>query len=218
VKGEKGGGEIKLMTEKRVLKMSVFTLRGANIVILAKQYNPSIATKDWLDRKGIIREADIINFVHTPPFSLVETSDFSLVVDFNRLQISVKKINLENINILPKIAETYTNSLPETPYKSIGFNFSYSIVGERSIKDILCLDEEKIVNIYPGDYRLGMSVHTNFRDYMMRLNIQPSNGELIADFNFHFELSSFEVIRTKLGEYQDLMTNAKENLGRLFNE
>jgi len=196
--------------------MSIFRLRGANIVILAKDYNPSIATKDWLDRKGVIREAEVINFVHTPPFSLVETIDFSLVVDLNRLQISVKKINPENIETLPKIAEAYTMNLPETPYKNIGFNFIYSIVGGRSIKDILLLNEDKISNIYPDDYRLGITVYTKFRDFLMRMNIQPTNGELVADFNFHFELSNFEEIKSKLGEYSDLMAKAEENLGRLF--
>ena len=30
-----------------------------------KDYNPSIATKDWLDRKGVIREAEVINLIHT---------------------------------------------------------------------------------------------------------------------------------------------------------
>ena len=198
--------------------MSVFTLRGANIVILAKNYNPSIATKDWLDRKGVIKEAAVINFVHTPPFSLVETNDFSLVVDLNRLQISVKKINSDNIETLPKIVEAYTNNLPETPCKTIGFNFSYSIAGERNIKDILCLDEEKIANIYSDDYRLGMTVHTKFRDFMMRITIQPSNGELTAEFNFQFELSNFEEIKTKLGEYSDLITKTEGDLGGLFNE
>jgi len=196
--------------------MSIFRLRGANIVILAKDYNPSIATKDWLDRKGVIREAEVINFVHTPPFSLVETNDFSFVVDLNRLQISVRKINPENIETLPKITEAYTKNLPETPYKDIGFNFIYSIVGGRSIKDVLWLDEEKIANIYPDDYRLGITVYTKFRDFLMRINIQHADGELTADFNFHFELSNFEEIKSKLEEYSDLMAKAEENLGCLF--
>jgi len=198
--------------------MSGTALRGANIVILAKNYNPSIVTKDWLDRKGIIKKDAVINFVHTPPFSLVETDDFSLVVDLDRLQISVKKINSENIEKLPKLIEDYTNNLPETPYETIGFNFSYGIPGERSIQDILCLDKERIANIYPDDYRLGMTIHTKFRDFLVRVNVQPSNGELIADFNFQFKLNNSEEIKTKLGEYSDLMTKIEEDLGGLFNE
>ena len=78
-----------------------FTLSGTNIVILARNYNPSIVSKEWLYEKNIVRET-VTNFVHTPPLSVVETGHISFVLDDNRLQISLKSIITENIETLPK--------------------------------------------------------------------------------------------------------------------
>jgi hypothetical protein len=78
-----------------------FTLSGTNIVILARNYNPSIVSKEWLYEKNIVRET-VTNFVHTPPLSVVETERISFVLDENRLQISLKSITTDSIESLPK--------------------------------------------------------------------------------------------------------------------
>ena len=119
--------------------MGNFSLSGANVVILAKNHNPSIVSKEWLVQKKIIEEP-VVSFVHTPAFSVVEADNFRLVVDPDRLQISVKNFDPKNIENLPKITDNYVNQLPETPYTAIGFNYSYRVATEkRDLKDIFLL-------------------------------------------------------------------------------
>jgi len=179
------------------MKTGDYSLSGANIVILAKNHNPSIVTKEWLAQKEIIKE-DIVNFTHTPLFSLVETTNFNLIVDPNRLQISVKKVIPENIENLPKIIETYITKLPETPYAAIGFNYSYRItMGGRSLKDIFSFDDKILRKIFSNDYRLGVTVHFTVRDFVVQVNLQPPNEELKANLNFHFGSENSEEIKKR---------------------
>jgi hypothetical protein len=199
------------------MKTGDFSLSGANIVILAKNHNPSIVTKEWLAQKEIIKEG-IVNFTHTPLFSLVETTNFNLIVDPNRLQISVKKAIPENIENLPKIIETYITKLPETPYTAIGFNYSYRItMGGRSLKDIFSFDDKILRKIFSNDYRLGVTVHFTVRDFVVQVNLQPPNEELKANLNFHFESENSEEIKKKVEEYSELKKKAEEILEGLFN-
>jgi len=102
---------------------------SANIVILASNYNPSIVSKEWLYQKGIFTET-VRNFVHTPVFALVESEGFGLVVDEERLQITVRKVTQDSLNASASIAEKFVSILPETPYKSIGLNYRYTFPRE----------------------------------------------------------------------------------------
>ena len=52
---------------------------------------PGIVSKDWLNQKGILTE-DSINDINTPEFSLVETVNYSLQIDPQRLNIGPKTV------------------------------------------------------------------------------------------------------------------------------
>ena len=102
------------------------SLRVANIVILANTHNPSIISKEWLKEREVIEEA-VVNFTHTPVFSIVETNNFLFIVNPDRLEISIKSTTTENMENLPRIVKKYINRLPETPYTAIGFNYIYHV-------------------------------------------------------------------------------------------
>jgi hypothetical protein len=198
------------------MKMGDFSLSGTNIVILAKNHNPSIVTKEWLAQKEIIEE-EVVNFTHTPLFSLVETANFNLIVDPNRLQISVKETIPENIENLPKIIKTYITKLPETPYTAMGVNYSYRItMGGRSLRDIFSFDDKILRKTFSNDYRLGITVHFTFSDFVVSVNLQPSNEELTADLNFHFISKNPEEIKRRVEVYSELKNKAEEILEGLF--
>ena len=99
------------------------SLRRANIVVLANSYNPSIVSRDWVLSRQLLSEP-IGDFVHTPAFSLIQNNNFSLAVDMNRLQLSVKEPNPENMKLMPQIIKKFFILLPETPYRAMGFNFT----------------------------------------------------------------------------------------------
>jgi hypothetical protein len=129
---------------------SNFSLATANIVVLARSFNPSIISKEWLYNKNIIKDS-IKNFVHTPVLSFVETDILSLVVESERAQISLKNTSTENIEALAKITEKLVSILPETPYVSVGFNYDFLLRKEvdnirRELDEIKKrMPEEKVV-------------------------------------------------------------------------
>jgi hypothetical protein len=196
-----------------------FSLEGTNVVILATHHNPSIASKEWLKQRRIIEE-NISKFVHAPVFSLVETDNFTFLVDTTRLQLSVKNISPENIENLPKIAERYISQLPETPYTAIGFNYTYSITPEAgSLKVIFSPNDKKFKELFSENYQLGGTIRFKFEGFIVKLNFQPPflpDEKLNADFNFHFDSKNIEAIKKKLRMYPENKKKAEEILGGLF--
>lgn len=194
------------------------SLGGANIVILAKNHNPTIVSKEWLTQKKIIG-GDIVNFAHTPAFSVVETDIFGFIVDPERLQISVKKDIPENIENLPKVAKTYISELPETPYTAIGFNYLYEVITKQSLKNILSPNDEKFKRLFSEDYQLGGNIRFRFEDFLVRINFKPVNDErIVADFNFHFNSEDIGEIIEKIEMYNTIKRKSEEILEGLFSD
>lgn len=198
--------------------MDKISLKNINIVILAKNHNPSIVCKDWLMQRKIIEE-NIINFIHTQPLSFVETTNFNLVVDLERIQISVKEITPKNIETLQKMTENYVSNLPETPYTAIGFNFVYHITANKEImKDIFVLNEEKFKKLFSENYQIGGKIIFEWNGFKITLSIQPqSQDEFITNINFHTDIKGAEGIKNKLKVFHDVRKKTEEILGGLFN-
>jgi hypothetical protein len=195
-----------------------FSLIEANIVVLAKNHNPSIVSKEWLIQNKIIDE-QVLNFAHLPVVSVIETNNFNLIVDQNKLQLRIKKISPENLKALPQIILEYIGKLPETPYTAIGLNFSYHLEAKaRKIKDILLIDDKRLIEHFSEDYTFGGIITFAFGDFIVKLTIQPINHkEIKVDFNFHFASNKKDKIIKKLFEYPDTKIKADEILGGLFN-
>lgn len=194
-----------------------FELIRANIVVLAKNHNPSIVSKEWLAQNKIIEE-QIISFTHLPVLSVIDTDNFKLVVDEDRLQLSIKKISPDNLKALPQIILKHINQLPETPYKAIGFNYFYRVgIGQENLKDVLLINDKRLMEIFSENYAFGGIIKFQFMDFMVTLTSHPtSNREITGEFNFHFEANNRDEIIKKLYEYPDTKKRAEEILGGLF--
>jgi hypothetical protein len=195
------------------------SLDSANIVILAKNHNPTIVSKEWLTQKEILT-GEIVSFVHTPAFSVTETDIFTFIVDPERLQISIKENISENIEILSKIAKAYITKLPETPYTAIGFNYLYNIATERkSLKNILSPNDEKFKNLFSEDYQLGGSIRFKFENFLVIINFRSENdGKIVADFNFNFNSEDVGKIIEKIETHATIKRKSEEILEELFND
>lgn len=192
------------------------SLKSANIVVIAKNHNPSIISKEWLSQNKIIEEK-VINFVHTPVFSVIETDNFNLIVDPDRLQVSVKKINSENINKLLEIVEKYTNQLPETPYTTLGFNYIYNVTSDKkNLKDLFSKNDKLFRSIFTEDYQIGGLINFDYGNFLVRAKLTQVNEGLTVDFNFHLELKTPTNIKEGLQHYFDLKKKAEKILGELF--
>lgn len=192
------------------------TLIKANVVITARSHNPTIVSKAWIVEKEIMKEP-IINFIHTPAFSMVEGNDFTIQADSSRLQISAKKVESDIVNKLPAVVESYVRSLPETPYTAIGFNFSYRVITEKSLRNLFSPDMEKFERAFSKEYKIGSMIRFNFENFIVTLNLIPEEQILIANFNFHFDIKreGREIIEN-LKFYRDAVKKAEGILEVLF--
>ncbi|MFU8796828.1 MAG: hypothetical protein ACNA7X_06025 [Dehalococcoidia bacterium] len=191
----------------------LFTLTGTNIVILAKNYNPSIISKEWLYKKNIVRET-VTNFVHTPPLSLVETEHTSFVLDDTRLQISLKGVTAERIESLPSVASRFVSCLPETPFVAVGFNYSYSVPAEHClVKALLAPNEAKLKQLFSKEYELGVIMSFAFKSFIVRMTAPPTVGKtthMTIDFNFHSDSQGPDEVKKKLELHPETVSRADD--------
>jgi hypothetical protein len=192
-----------------------FTLGAGNIVILARNYNPSIVSKEWLYEKNIVRET-VTNFIHTPPLSVVETERVSLVLDESRLQVSLKTINPESIEALPKIVTTFVSCLPETPFVAVGFNYTYYIARENSrMKTLFALDDTKLKELFSENCEVGLIVSFPFEEFVVRMSAPPARDEdsrVTIDFNFHSECHGDDAVKERLNLHSKTLRRTEEIL------
>ncbi len=199
------------------------SLIGANIIILAKNHNPSIISKEWLSQKNIIAD-NFINFTHTPAFSIVETESFSLVVDPDRLQLAVKGDIQNNIDALEQSILTYVQALPEVPYTAIGFNFLYNIEARKDIiKEILHPPDEIFNKLFSENYQLGGIIKFNSDGFLVTINLQPNinnneYNEIRADVNFNYLLVDSSKTSDIIEKHNQMKETSGNILERLFSE
>jgi hypothetical protein len=172
-------------------------LRRADIVIIASAHNPSIIAPQWLKDKSLIVE-EPLHFVNTPDISLFESESFSLVVDYQRLQITVKKQDKMSLGSLANIASNYVQLLPHIPYKSLGLNFVWAIEtdkGEKLPKIGLDINKSDLMSLFAGyDIDYGGIIYARKEPYMLKLVIEPQGkNTLIHNFNYHHELEDMSV-------------------------
>jgi len=174
---------------------------SANIVILASNYNPSIVSKEWLYQKGIFTET-VRNFVHTPVFALVESEDFGLAVDEERLQITVRKVTQDSLNASASIAEKFVDILPETPYKGIGLNYRYTFPREGyDLHTILSPNNAKLSELLSSTYGLGATVVFEFEKFIVTFTVSPSlvkEQQIRMNFNFHSNTANVGEVKERL--------------------
>lgn len=173
---------------------------NASIIVLASNYNPSIVSKEWLNKNKIFT-GQVNNFIHTPVLSVIENDDFNFVVDEQRLQVIVKKVVLENLKFAGEIIKRFTSILPETPYKGLGINFQYNIPEEKNdLGTLFTTNNDKAKEIFSSDYKLGTVVIFTFNGYIVNFSASPSATDLKIrlKFNFHSNVSSAEQIEEKL--------------------
>lgn len=203
-------------------------LTGANIVILASSFNPSIVSKEWLIRKGIAKDTPK-NFTHTPVFSFFESDNFSITLVPDRFQLEVRKINDANLKQLVPMAEKFASSLPETPYTAIGVNYLWQAEFEtkevinKILKGIFTFNWDKTKNIFKEqDVSLGSIVWLNYAGFLMKLSILPSletkKCYILCDFNYHANITGEVELKEMLSKSSDTFKHSNEIVNELLVE
>lgn len=176
----------------------------ANVVVLAESFNLSIFSQLWLVEHGIIRKEEIESgqaFL-SPVAVSISAPAFDFLVVPDRIQVAAKRVAPDSGELFCRIIKGITESLPETPYKAIGFNFHSVVrasdpnVGLAKTKELYLSSANPLADFYTSDdSRFGMYLSTtSIKNTRLRLDIKPSIDELgdfqALHFNFHYELEN----------------------------
>ena len=201
------------------------TLNGANIVVLARNHNPAIPSKDWLEKKQVIID-EPLNFANTPVFSFFETKNFALTVDQQKWQIVLKVVNQANIEALADITEKYLRALPETPYHAVGLNFQY--IGRPGkeencfeiLKSIFVSDKQKITSsINSVNFASGGLIYFDHGQFRVKIAVDPSlktKKDIAISFNYHLESKKIKEILSNLGKFKKCFQQSNDIANNLL--
>jgi len=193
----------------------VASLDQASIVVLAQNYNPSIVSKEWLQRKGVLT-GPVSNFVHAPPVSMVEGVELGLLLDENRLQLVLKQPRTENLDRLTGCANRFVEALPETPYTAVGLNFRFSVrASSLNQSAILTPKKAKLRQLFGSGYQVGSRItfaHDRFR-VTAQIPAEGGTEEVkYISFNFHAGVTDAAEARQMIAEHRTMLTRAESIL------
>ena len=175
-----------------------------NIVVVTRQFNPSIIDRHWLIKNRLLSEEDFgTDCVYTPAVARVESSKFFLTALPDRLDFQPLGTNVADkewaVSLLCKLIET----LPHTPYGQTGMNFHWRVElkGEDFAlrnRELFCNEHSTLASHFnTPDARFGAYLSKEELGGRLRLDIKPTTlrtGDDVSEvvtlvFNFHFELT-----------------------------
>ena len=175
----------------------------ANIVIVAKQFNPSIIDRHWLVKNEILTEADFKEgCVFIPVLSQVRTQQFDLIVLPEQLQFSPASDLTKPAEVVSHKLGQIIDKLPETPYSAAGINFMWQLSPPEGDTRIVCRNlffrhGSRLYDLFDrDDAQFGAYLSKDEMGCRLKLDIKPiivDKGEgkaqaLNIAFNFHRDL------------------------------
>lgn len=175
-----------------------------NVVILARQFNPSILTQLWLVRNGVLAEDEFESgCIFTESLVQVIGKHFSITAIPNQFQFVPVPSGEEQDLISDKVG-VIVNRLPHTPYTALGFNFVWHVTPEHETTKDFCRrtffrDEQPLYSEFRSEDALfGAFMSKDFQGFRMKLDVLPRNALDSSDvhlqiaFNYHVDLTSEE--------------------------
>ena len=108
-----------------------FELVASNMVIVAHQFNPSVISQLWLVRNGLLEEGDFLpGCVFTDMAVQVNSEEFALMVIPQQCQFSPRVDRQREQELVIDKVGAIAKSLPHTPYRAVGLNFTWQLVPE----------------------------------------------------------------------------------------
>jgi hypothetical protein len=183
-------------------------LLSTNVVIVARDLNPSLFSQIWLDKHDIIKEEEFSDkSVFTPPIIQALTDDFQLLVIPERLQLTIinKQINDSEL-VMDKVGKI-VQLIPHTPFTAIGSNFHWKIIPDLPEEFIDFMNKLFIKPENPlykqfaeENARFGAYLSKDIFGTRLKLDIKPVRNKiddseyLQFTFNYHLELTDGEHI------------------------
>lgn len=204
----------------------------SNVVIVAKNFNPTIVDKHWLIVNGIMDEHEFEEgCFFTPVVSHIISETFSLLILPERLQFSIKKeLDDEQSLIVYKLGKI-VKTLPHSPYSAAGLNFTLHLdvdsnFPEFNRKFFFINDSQLYHNFDDENARFGAYLSKDFFCSRLRLDVKPvtlsdtiTKKEMLQfSFNFHSDIAIMDDKIKGILDLLDLWSEAKKYSIGIANE
>lgn len=187
------------------------TQLDTNIILMADNHNPSIATKDWLMQQGILTEAHI-DFTHSPVYSSVLTETFQLFADQRMVRLDLRIVNEQTLFALADMMNKYVTALPHIPYHAMGFNSKWiisDIPPDDILKNIFVINHDSLSSRLGDDYNVGAIVSYNYHSFQTTLTVHVLPDNMVSmDFNFYANVSAVSDLQDRLNQFTSVMEYA----------
>lgn len=194
----------------------VDVFKGFNIVIFAKNHNPTIVSKDWLTEKGMLKEK-VNNFAQTPVFSIIETDNYDLIVDPEKLILTSKDSSDEKIKRILDISKVYSERLTEIPYKNLEMRYIFEIdSNENHLKELFSKNDNLFKSIFGEKYEISGIIQSELDRFTYNVRFLKFKEKVIGDFCYNFKIENYKDIGAGLAQYPKLIKKSQDIIKGLF--
>jgi len=197
-------------------------LVGWNVVVVARQFNPSVMSQIWLVKNGMMTEADFAdNFLFSDSLVQIQNPDFNLIFSPEQLQFQPKGEKAQEQHLIEEKVGAIVRKLPETPYAGVGLNFFWHITPDLSgVRDLsrklfFRSDSDLYREFDSEDAKFGSYLSKDFMGCRLKLDIKPiqvtikgtEKESIVFNFNYHLDLAesedAIEQICSMLGKWDE---------------
>jgi hypothetical protein len=202
----------------------------ANVVIVARQFNPSVFSQSWLIKNEILLEEDFPpRWVYSPLLVDVPSKAFHLSVLPEQLQFAPVSPSEASQDLLLAKVGKIVETLPHTPFVAAGLNFVWQVFHETG--SVAAMTRGAFFNgnvplfrhFDAEDARFGAYMSKDVLGCRLRLDVKPvtiarkgeSQSCLQFSFNFHRQISEEDMVGSildLLGRWSEAWKLAKTML------
>lgn len=198
------------------------------VVVVARNFNPSILSQMWLVREGIIAPEDFQpGCLFSDEVSQIEAESFQLIALPQQLQFTPKCASEDETSVISGKLGKVIRALPHTPYTAMGLNFIWhedaGNIAELT-RTLFYNDQKALFKEFdtPGA-KFGSYLSKDWQGLRLKLDIRPilldtgseKRERLQLMFNFHLDLTGGNAT-DKIVQTLSLWTSAKEEARRLI--
>lgn len=181
-------------------------LAGTNVIVAARQFNPTVFSQLWLVRNGLLAEEEFgSGYIFSESFVQAATPRFLLLVVPSQLQFTPSELGEGQQELILEKVGRIVERLPHTPYVAVGLNFVWHMHDEDSTierlsRELFFKGESELYRRFDAeDARFGAYLSRDVLGCRMKLDIKPVSLEesslqemqrLQFAFNFHRDLSN----------------------------
>lgn len=201
-------------------------LVDANVVVVARQFNPSVLSQLWLVRKGLVGEEDFREgCIFTEALAQVNTDEFNLLVVPPRAQFSTHVDRQRQQQLIVHKMGGLVYALPETPYRAVGINLTWQMIPDaETISDLsrrlAFVRDSQVHRMFDSeDARFGAFLSRDSLGCRLLLSVKPEeisegNEVLSFAFNYHRDIGQADdapqVITEVLARWNEALEETSE--------